>query len=131
MGKEADQRTHTVFVYGTLKRGFSNHYFLRDARFVGKARTVHRYALYVDEYPGVHAGDKVCPIMGEVFEVDAGNMNRLDALEDHPRLYKREQIDVVLESGEKRRAWIYFTPRKTGRLIASGEFNPKKELGIS
>lgn len=130
MAREPGQRTHTVFVYGTLKQGFSNHYFLRDARFVGRGRTARRYALYVDEYPGVHQGDKICPILGEVFEVDGPTLRRLDALEDHPRLYKREQVDVCLESGERRTAWMYFCPRNTGRLIASGEFNPGKELGL-
>lgn len=122
-------RQHKVFVYGTLKKGFSNHFFLANARYLGPARTVERYALYMDMYPGVYPRDHVSPIVGQLFEVDAATLRRLDALEDHPRLYRREMVEVVTDKG-KETAWIYFYPNKAGRLIASGEFNPEKELGI-
>ena len=118
-----------MFVYGTLKKGFSNHFFLSGARYLGPARTVNRYALYVDMYPGVYPRDQVSSIVGQLFEVDSATLNRLDALEDHPRLYRRELIEVETDEG-RRTAWIYFYPEKGGQLIASGEFNPKKELGI-
>ena len=127
--REARGRLHTIFVYGTLKKGFSNHFFLSGARYLGPARTVDRYALYVDMYPGVYPRDQISPIVGQLFEVDSATLSRLDDLEDHPRLYQRELIEVETDEG-RRTAWIYFYPEKSGRLIASGEFNPKKELGI-
>ena len=127
--REARGRLHTIFVYGTLKKGFSNHFFLSGARYLGPARTVDRYALYVDMYPGVYPRDQISPIVGQLFEVDSVTLSRLDDLEDHPRLYRRELIEVETDEG-RRTAWIYFYPEKSGRLIASGEFNPKKELGI-
>lgn len=123
------ERQHTIFVYGTLKKDFPNHYFLRDADFVGYARTVERYGLYVDEYPFVYPRDSVCPIQGEVYRVDSATLSRLDALENHPRLYRREEIEVRLQSGERLRSWIYFFPERAGRLISSGEFSPTTELG--
>ncbi len=127
--RRAQGRQHTIFVYGTLKKGFSNHYFLANARYLGPTRTVERYALYLDMYPGVYPGDAVCPIVGQLFEVDSATLKRLDALEGHPHLCHRELIEV--ETGEgQRSAWIYFYPDKAGRLIASGEFNPGNGLGL-
>lgn len=124
-----DQRMHTLFVYGTLKREFSNHYFLRKAEFVGPARTVERYALYVDEFPFVYPREKICPIIGELYDVDSATLSRLDALEGHPRLYRREMIEVErTNSGSVVKAWIYFFPQRAGRLVSSGEYMPSTGL---
>jgi len=110
-----------------MKRGFPNHRLLADARYLGPASTVERYALYVDMFPGVHPGEAVSPIRGELFEVSPEVLRRLDALEGHPNLCRREMVAV--EAGEERReAWIYFYPTREGRLIPSGEFDPGKEL---
>lgn len=123
------QRMHMLFVYGTLKRAFSNNYFLRKAEFVGPARTVERYGLYVDEFPLVYPRDEISPIIGELYRVDSATLSKLDALENHPKLYRRELVEVKrLDNGVASRAWIYFFPERTGRLIASGEFKPSTEL---
>ena len=125
--RSARNRQHIVFVYGTMKRGFPNHRLLADARYLGPASTVERYALYVDMFPGVYPRDAVSPIHGELFEVGPQDLRRLDALEGHPTLSRRELVSVVGKDG-KREAWIYFYPTKEGRLIPSGEFDPGKEL---
>ena len=44
--------SHTVFLYGTLKRGEPNHRVLNEdhqghARYLGRARTLHRWPLVV------------------------------------------------------------------------------------
>jgi gamma-glutamylcyclotransferase (GGCT)/AIG2-like uncharacterized protein YtfP len=114
-------RRHVVFVYGTLMKGFPNHFFLRQAVFAGTGSTVERYALYVDEFPGVYPGEDVGPVRGEVYEVDDALLARLDILEDHPDLYRREEIDVLLDDGRTVRAWIYFHPRRGGRLVPGGD----------
>ena len=36
-------------------------------------------------------------------------MNSVDALEGHPRWYKREEIDIDLK-GKIIKAWLYFMP---------------------
>jgi gamma-glutamylcyclotransferase (GGCT)/AIG2-like uncharacterized protein YtfP len=115
---------HLVFVYGTLKRGCSNHFFLEEARCLGRGRTLHAYALYEGEYPFVIREEHLTPIQGEVYEVDGQTLQRLDRLEEHPDYYRRDQVDVVLEDGSKLLAWLYFFPTPRGRFIESGEWLP-------
>jgi gamma-glutamylaminecyclotransferase len=42
-----------VFVYGTLQQGFSNHRYLAGSKFLGRARTEKKYALYSAGLPFV------------------------------------------------------------------------------
>lgn len=116
-------RKHAVFVYGTLKQGKPNHFFLRGARFLGRAATVEPYALFEDEYPIVSKTPEVGPVFGEVYELDGKTLRRLDVLEHHPDIYRREMVPVRLDGGGVREAWLYFHPEPTGRLIPSGEWS--------
>ena len=72
-----------VFVYGTLKRGGSNHGFLAGQRFVGEARTPPGFTLYaLDGYPGlVRDPTDTEGVTGELWDVDDACRRRLDALE--------------------------------------------------
>lgn len=86
-----------VFVYGTLKRGGSNHAFLAGQRFVGEARTVPGFTLYsLGDYPGmVRAPGDTVGVTGELWSVDDACLTELDRLEGLDEgLYER--IDVVL-----------------------------------
>ncbi len=87
-----------VFVYGTLKRGGSNHAFLADQTYLGDARTPPGYRLYlVADYPGmvVDRSDQR-GVAGEVWQVDAPTLARLDELEGVPeRLYRRDLIQLL------------------------------------
>ena len=45
-----------VFVYGTRKRGGSNHHYLAGQTLIGTARTVAGFTLYsLGDYPGLVA----------------------------------------------------------------------------
>ena len=93
---------HRVFVYGTLLCGEVNHPLLAGARLLGPHRTPPRYSLYdLGAYPGV-ARRGCTAVVGEVYEVDAQGLGRLDRLEEYPRLYDREPIATPYG-----RAWIY------------------------
>lgn len=117
-------RKHRVFVYGTLKRGFPNHFFIESQTFLGRAETVETYALYEDVYPIVCKRERVSRIRGEVYEVGDAILKRIDILEDHPVHYCREQVEVDLESGERITAWLYFFPEPRGRLYPEGDWLP-------
>ncbi|HCN78034.1 MAG TPA: gamma-glutamylcyclotransferase [Verrucomicrobiales bacterium] len=84
-----------VFVYGTLKRGKSNHAFLDGQKFAGLAVTRAVYRMYdAGGYPGlVYDVENGCPIRGEVWDVDEACLERLDVLENVAGGdYQREKI---------------------------------------
>lgn len=84
-----------VFVYGTLKRGGSNHGFLADQQFLGEAHTPAGFRLIdLGEYPGlVPAPNASTRVVGEVWCVTPAALAQLDALEGTAEgLYRREPI---------------------------------------
>ena len=109
------ENTHKVFVYGTLKKGFSNHYWhLGSAEDVFPfASTVKKYAMIVKTgyvYPyilGEH--DQGHRILGEVYEVTDSQLTRLDLLEGNPTHYRRELVEIENDEnpGEIIKAWMY------------------------
>jgi gamma-glutamylaminecyclotransferase len=86
-----------VFVYGTLKRGGSNHLFLTRQKFLGEVRTAPGFVLYsLGDYPGmVRAPGDTVGVTGELWSVDDACLAELDRLEGLAEgLYER--IDVLL-----------------------------------
>lgn len=89
---------HFIFVYGTLKRGCSNHRVLAGQQFLGEARTVPGYQLHhLGEYPGIVAApDDTAGVAGEVWSVDSMTLARLDAFEGTAEgLYRREAVKLL------------------------------------
>jgi gamma-glutamylaminecyclotransferase len=86
-----------VFVYGTLKRGFSNHRQLAGQKFIGEARTVGGFSLFdLDGFPALVAWpEDRAGVTGEVWSVDPAALRRLDAFEGlHEGMYRRELIQL-------------------------------------
>lgn len=87
-----------IFVYGTLKRGGSNHHFLAGQKFLGEARTAPGFRLYaLGGFPGMVAlpGDRE-GVTGEVWSVDVAGLVRLDALEGLDEgIYRRATIPLL------------------------------------
>ena len=84
-----------LFVYGTLKRGCSNHAQLADQRFVGEARTAPGFQLYdLGGYPAIVPDpEDRAGVTGEIWSVDDDALHRLDLFEGvHEGLYRRERI---------------------------------------
>jgi len=76
-----------VFVYGTLKRGFP--FFplgLAHAKYLGDVQTVDPYPMCIaaDFYGPMMLDEpgKGMKVVGELFEVDAAELEKLDELED-------------------------------------------------
>ncbi|KAF0814336.1 Gamma-glutamylcyclotransferase family protein YtfP [Andreprevotia sp. IGB-42] len=114
--------TRQVFVYGTLKRGYSNHHWLEGAHFLGHAHTTARYALYAVSYPFLSDDLALYPVEGELYAVSDAGLLRLDVLEQHPDDYCRREITVQLASGDQAVAWAYFHPAPQGKLLAAGVY---------
>lgn len=125
MGLNSDIR---VFVYGTLKNGFYNHRYLAGSRFIGSARTTEKYAMYTEGgIPCVVEDEAVSNIYGELYSVDGTVLQNLDRLEGHPNWYQRREIEICLDDGTSPtvKAWMYFIPYHSGKLITSGEFTER------
>jgi gamma-glutamylaminecyclotransferase len=87
-----------LFVYGTLKRGFSNHGHIAGQKFIGLARTTPGYRLYdLGGYPGLVAkSDDHDGVVGEVWSVDEEALQRLDRFEGvHEGLYRRKPLPLL------------------------------------
>ena len=87
-----------LFVYGTLKRGCSNHHQLADQTFVGVARTRPGFRLYdYGGYPGIVVNPQdETGVFGEVWAVDDAALERLDRFEGiHEGLYRRERLPLA------------------------------------
>jgi len=83
---EQKEKLTTVFVYGTLKRGYSNHsYNLGSSTFLGKAKTSDNWVMigeghsfpYVTHKDDAYGGN----VKGEVYEVNKQTLDKLDRLE--------------------------------------------------
>jgi len=87
-----------IFVYGTLKRGGTNHHNLADQVLVGAAQTSAGFCLYnVGTFPGmVRRADDRDGVTGEIWDVTAECLARLDELEDTAHgMYRRETVPLA------------------------------------
>lgn len=119
-----------VFVYGTLRRGFHNHHYLKGLPFLGEANTtIERFEMRdagQGSFPVVFErelkikGKKRNPVVGkikgEVYAVDPRTMLALDRLENNGGMYTRHLTWVFLSdqaATEKTqirpsiKAWMY------------------------
>lgn len=88
----------TLFVYGTLKRGGSNHAHLAGQKFLGPARTAAGYTLVsLGDYPGlVRSADDRKGVTGELWSVDDPCLAHLDEFEGiTENLYRRAEIPLA------------------------------------
>ena len=104
-----------VFVYGSLKKNFENHFWLlrNTAKFITNALTSDKSFDLVsvrDSYPSVVKGDN--KIYGEIYEIDNECLRGLDYLEGYPDLYTRNEYSFDTEKG-KMKALMYVMSDKT------------------
>ncbi len=81
-----------IFVYGTLKRGYCNHNFIKSSQFIGNAY-IKGYDLYdLKDYPAIiKSTDDECIVYGEVYQISEQTLQLIDQLEDEGDLYNRVQ----------------------------------------
>ena len=100
-----------VAVYGTLKKGFGNHFLLEGSKFLGTATSEDRFCLGEYVFPAVVPSPDGVAIEVEIYEVDDRVLKRLDALEGYPDFYNRGLFGFNLE-GKPCRAYLYFLVEK-------------------
>jgi len=86
---------HKIFVYGTLKQGFINNFYLSNSKFICKAklRDYELYNLVEAGYPFVIKGKGT--VNGEVYEVSDIVLKKLDELEGIEwGLYEKHTVKV-------------------------------------
>jgi len=96
-----------VFVYGSLKKDYSNHSVLGvDSKFISNAYTSNKYTMVsLGGFPGVLKDIPTSTIKGEVYKVE--KLDRLDMLEGFPTFYNREKFTIQLGNKEAD-VWMYY-----------------------
>lgn len=103
--------TEPVFVYGTLRKGGSNHFRMSGADFIGEGKIsgkIHR----ITWYPALVCGGETF-VKGEFYKVSKRHLATLDEFEGitpdatEPREYHRISVPVHLESGETTEAYVW------------------------
>lgn len=96
-----------IFVYGTLKLGYRNHYLLGHAVCEGSARTKCAYRMWDTGFPLIKLFDTskldaspfAGQVQGEVYVVDLETIAALDRLEDEGKMYLRVATPLVDDDG--------------------------------
>lgn len=87
---------HLIFVYGTLKKGFGNHHFLANSICHGECRTTEKFKMLLPAFPVIMLDAHGYSVAGELYEVNAGTLERLDRLEGEGHMYHRRLITVLI-----------------------------------
>ena len=107
-----------VFVYGTLKRGGSNHDIMVRAggKFLCEAKTAELRKLIVTHLPFLCDGHALngYQVEGEIYEIpDARGLEIIDTLEGNGSFYQRRLDDFIeFDSPKEHTAWVYYIMRK-------------------
>ncbi len=125
-------KTTDIFVYGSLRKGGSNHSILTSSKFIGCAKTVQKLIMRARAFPFVSDDQQVSFIHGEVYSVNSSVLRLIDQLESYDVLspqnswYEREKVLVKMGEGDRqslRKVEMYFNRKENkAPIIASGDF---------
>lgn len=103
---QGKDKTHFVFVYGTLKQRKDAH----GIRIIGPAVTNSVYLLFDGGYPLAVVDDAQSnmqgKIRGQLLEVSEEQLRHMDHYEGHPSFYERSETSVSCD-GLDHEAFIY------------------------
>lgn len=93
-----------IAVYGSLRKGRYNHYYLAGSRFLGIDR-LHGWDMYSNgSYPYVVAGKGSITV--EAYRVSVTKLSEIDLLEGYPAHYSRTRVETRHGS-----CWLYHVER--------------------
>lgn len=115
--KEDEHFKVYLFVYGSLKKGFDNEHVLDKAKYISKATTVRKFAMYASkggEYPYFLKDKPLNNIEGELYKIARKDLlKKIDIFEGSPDYYTRESIEVKSRSFDmNKRVFTYFYANK-------------------
>lgn len=124
---------NAVFVYGTLRKGGSNHFRMAGSDFVGEA-TIEGAIYMIDWNPQLTYPALVCGgegrVRGEVYLVSEESLKALDEFEGigvsswRDDEYRRVEVKASLADGTERLAWLWEwnLPLGTARRLEDGDW---------
>lgn len=85
-----------VFVYGTLKKGYSNSRYLKGCRFISNAQTFDTWIMRDSGFPVLtnKNSSEARPVLGEVYEINQSTLHQLDTLEGFRPLEPEKSLFV-------------------------------------
>lgn len=102
-GRNKKMKKVNIFVYGTLKKGFSNHKLIERAKYIGDSK-IDNFDIfkvgYRGSFPAIVKGEG--EVFGEIYELPFSNLKTVDRLEGYEgkkcsnNLYDRELIKVKM-----------------------------------
>lgn len=96
-----DGKRCKVAVYGTLRKGCTNHRYLVDAKYIGTGK-LPGWNLYSNgSYP--YAKKSIGSITVEIYEIDEEALSGIDDLEGFPGHYERKRVNT-----EYGKCWLYY-----------------------
>jgi len=118
-----------LFIYGTLKRGGTNHRVIADQNYLGEARTRPGYRLFiVADYPGlVRDQSDQRGVLGEIWSVNPPKLDELDAFEGvAEKLYRRDPIPLLPPYDTRNvQTYLYLRPVRGRHPIIGGCWPPR------
>ena len=91
-----------LFIYGTLKRGFSANHLLQGQDYLGEVHTIAQYRLYqISWHPGLMRDEENgIEVHGELWAVDEATLAKLDEYEGVPHWFTRDFIAIADRVGD-------------------------------
>lgn len=111
---------HEIFVYGTLKPGFSNYCFYEQFIINSRKATIHADLYSLGQIPGVKNLGSENIVKGYVVKIDNIGLQSFDVLEGHPIMYRRTQVTTI--EGDNVWVYVYNGEVHDGARIEHGDF---------
>lgn len=106
-----------LWVYGTLKKGFSNHRLLENAEFLGYDFILADKLGWIN-FPLISKFDEsnlknAKWVLIEKYEINDDTLKQIDALEGHPNWYKREKVKTLYDD----EVYVYFNEEANNVIV--------------
>ena len=116
-----------LFVYGTLKKGYGNHYIIKKAKYLGDFISIDRFDMSGYGFPEIYPNNSGKKIKGEVYDLCDQDFVFTDALEGNGSFYKREIRDFT-NNNKTLSAWVYIilnpgTPIESEEDVLEWDYN--------